>query len=136
MFNLDDITNEHNEDHNKKWPYIPDHPYRMLIIGGSGSRKTNVLLNLIKEHDGSNSIHKIYLHAKDLHEPKYKFLIKICEDAGIKHLHDPKTFIEYSAYMDDVYNNTDDYNPTRNRKNLTVFDDMIADIMTNKNFKP
>ena len=49
MFNLDNITNENNEDHNKKWPYIPDHPYRMLIIGGSGSEKTNTLLNLIKE---------------------------------------------------------------------------------------
>ena len=49
MFNLDYITNENNKDHNKKWPYIPDHPYRMLIIGGSGSAKTNILLNLIKE---------------------------------------------------------------------------------------
>ena len=46
MFNSDDITNENNEDHNKKWPYIPDHSYRMLMIGGSGSGKTNTLLNL------------------------------------------------------------------------------------------
>ena len=46
MFNLDDIINENNEDHNLKWPYIPDHPYIMLIIGGSGSGKTNILLNL------------------------------------------------------------------------------------------
>ena len=49
MFNLDDITNENNEDHNQKLTYIPDHPYRMLIRGGSGLGKTNVLLNLIKE---------------------------------------------------------------------------------------
>ena len=49
MFNLDGITNENNKDHNKKCPYIPDHPYKMLIIGGSGSEKTNALLNLIKE---------------------------------------------------------------------------------------
>ena len=48
MFNLEDITNENNEDYNKKRPYIPDHPYIMLIIGGCGSGKTNVLLNLIK----------------------------------------------------------------------------------------
>ena len=48
MINLDDIANEYNEDHNKKWPYIPDHPYRMLIIGGSGSGKTYTLLNLIR----------------------------------------------------------------------------------------
>ena len=48
MFNLDDVTNAHNKDHNLNWPYIPDHPYRMLIIRGSGSRKANALLNLIK----------------------------------------------------------------------------------------
>ena len=48
---------------NKKWPYIPDHPYRILITGGSGSRKTNTLLNLINEQE---DIDKIYLYAKDL----------------------------------------------------------------------
>ena len=48
MFNLDHIANENNKEHHEKWPYIPDHPYRMLIIGGSGSGKTNALLNLIK----------------------------------------------------------------------------------------
>ena len=61
MFNLDDITNE-NKEHKKIWPYIPDHPYRILIIGGSGSAKTNILLNSIKEqHD----IDKIYLYVKE-----------------------------------------------------------------------
>ena len=65
MFNLDDITNKNNRDHNKKWPYIPDYPYRMLIIGGSGSRKTNALLNLIREQDNDEPIDKIYLYAKD-----------------------------------------------------------------------
>ena len=65
---LDSITNENNKKHNEKWPYIPDHPYRILIIGGSGSGKTNALLNLINEqHD----IDKIYLYARDLNEPKY-----------------------------------------------------------------
>ena len=49
MFNLDNITNESNKEHNKKWPYVPDHPYRILIIAGSASRKTNVLLNLISQ---------------------------------------------------------------------------------------
>ena len=48
MFNLDHIANENNKEHHEKWPHIPDHPYRMLIIGGSGSGKTNALLNLIK----------------------------------------------------------------------------------------
>ena len=51
MINLDSITNENNKEHSEKLPCIPDHPYRILIIGGSGSRKTNALLNLIKEKD-------------------------------------------------------------------------------------
>ena len=122
---------ENNEDHNKKWSYIPDHPYRMVIIGGSGSRKTNALLNLIKK----KKIVYAYLYANNLNKPKYQFLIKKREDAGIKHLNDPKAFIEYSTYMDDVYNNVDDYNPTRNRNIIIMFDDMIADIMTNKQFQ-
>ena len=81
MFNLDDIANENNEEHNKKWPYIPDHSYRSLIIGGSGSGKTNALLNLISQQD---DIDKIYLYAKDWSEAKYEFLIKKREDAGKK----------------------------------------------------
>ena len=64
MFNLGDITNADNEDQNKNWPYIPGHPYRMLIIGGSGSEKTNELLNLIKQEDSDNPIDKICLYTK------------------------------------------------------------------------
>ena len=73
MINLDSITNENNKEHNEKWPFIPDYLYRILIIGGSGSRKTNALLHLIKEQD---NIDKIYLYSKVLREPKYDFLIK------------------------------------------------------------
>ena len=73
MSNLDSITNENNKKHNEKWSYIPYHPYRIIIIGGSGSGKTNVLINLINEQ---NDIDKIYLHARDLSEPKYEYLIK------------------------------------------------------------
>ena len=90
MINLDIITNENNKEHNKKWPYIPDHPYRILIIGSSGSRKTNTLLNLINE---KKNIDKIYLGAKDFNEPKYKILIKKRKDVGMKHLNDPDAFI-------------------------------------------
>ena len=64
--------------------------------------------------------------------PKYEYLIKKREDAGIKHLNYPNTFIEYSNTRDDVYENTNDYNPIRKIKKLIVFDDMIADIMGNK----
>ena len=132
MIDLDSITNENNREHNKKWPYIPDHPYRILMISGSGSGKTNALLNLIKEQD---DIDKIYLYAKDLSEPKYEFLIKKRKDAGIKHFSDPNAFIEFSNAMDDGYEDIDDYNPNRQRKILIVFDDMIADIMSNKKFE-
>ena len=62
-------------------------------------------------------------------------MIKKREDAGIKNLNDPSAFIEYSNTMDDVYNNIDHYNLKRKRKILIVFDDMIADIMTNKRFQ-
>ena len=93
MINLDSITNENNKKHNEKWPYIPDHLYRILIIGGFGSGKTITLLNLINEQ---NDIDKIYLYARDLNEPKYKIWIKKGEDAGIKHLNDPNSFIECS----------------------------------------
>ena len=132
MINLDSITNENNKKHNEKWPYIPDHPYRILIIGGSGSGKTNTLLNLINEQ---NDIDKIYLYARDLSEPKYEYLIKKREVAGIKHLNNPNAFIECSNMMDDVYKNIKDYNPIRKRKKLIVFDDTIADIMTSKRFQ-
>ena len=59
MFNLGSITNENNIKHNEKWPYIPDHPYKIITVGGSGSGKTNALINLINEQ---NDIYKIYLY--------------------------------------------------------------------------
>ena len=131
MINTDNYVNDNKTEHNKNWPYTPDHPYRILIIGGSGSGQTNALINLINEQ---NDIDKIYLYARDLSEPKYEYLIKKREDAGIKHLNNPNAFIECSNTMDDVYENIHDYNPSRRRKILIVFDDMIADIMTNKEF--
>ena len=117
---------------NEKWSFIPDHPYRILIVGGSGSGKTNTFLNLINEQ---KDIGKIYLYAKDLSEPMYELLIKNRKNVGIKHLNDSKAFIECSNTMDDVYVNIDNYNPKRKRKILIVFDDMIADITTNKKFQ-
>ena len=129
MINFDDYVNENKTKHNKNWPYTPDHPYRILIIGGSGSGKTNVLLNLI---DNQPDIDKIYLYVKDLYEAKYQYLINIRDKVGIDHFDDPKAFTEYSNDMHDVYKNIGEYNIDKERKILIVFDDMIADIINNK----
>ena len=67
MINFDDYVNENKIKHNENWPYIPDHPYKILIIGGSGSGKTNLLLNLTEK---KSDIDKIYLYAKDPYEGK------------------------------------------------------------------
>ena len=90
------------------------------------------MLNLKKEQDSDSLIDKIYLYAKDLNELKYQLLIKKRENVGIKHLNDSKAFTEDSQCMDGVYNNIDDYNASRKRKFFIVFDNMIADIMSNK----
>ena len=133
MINFDDYTNESIIQHNSKWPYIPDHPYRILIIGGSGSGKTNTLLNLINNQP---DIDKINLYAKDPHEVKYQFLINKREKLGLDHFDDPKDFMEYSNDMQDVYKNIDDYNLRKKRKVLIVFDDMIADMINNNKLNP
>ena len=91
MTNVDSIINENNKERNEKWPYIPDHLYRILIIDGSGSGETNTLFNLIMEQD---DIDKTYLYAKDLNEPIYEFLIKKCENVGTNHFNEPNVFIE------------------------------------------
>ena len=91
MTNFDDYANENKTQHNAKWPHIPDHPYRKLIIGGLGSGKTNTLLNLINKQPNFD---KIYLYAKDPYEAKYQFLINKKESIGLKHFNDPKAFIE------------------------------------------
>ena len=129
MINFDDYTNENKIENKSKWPYIPDHPYRILIIGGSGSGKTNSILNFINNQP---DINKIYLYAKDPYEAKYQHLINKRERVGVDHFNDPKAFIEYSNYMQDIYKNIEDYNPGKKHKVLIVFDDMIADMINNK----
>ena len=131
MINLDSVTNENNKKRKKNGHIYPHHPYRIIIIGHSGSGKTNALINLINEQ---NDIDKIYLYTRDLSEPKYEYLIKKCDDAGIKHLNNSNPFIECSNTMDDVYETINDYNLIRKRKKLTAFDDMIADNMGIKKF--
>ena len=122
MINFDDYTNENIMEHNSKWPYIPDHPCRILIIGGSGSRKTNALLNLINNQP---DIDKIYLSAKDPYEKKYKYLINKRGKVGLNHFNNPN-----------VYKNIEDYSPIKKRKILIVFDDMIADMINTNKLNP
>ena len=129
MFNLDNIINKNNKNSDKDWTF------RMLIIGPSGSGKTNALLHLTQNLNNTNPIDKIYLYAKDLSEPKCEFVINNRKNAGIKNYNDPNAFIEYSNTMDDVFENIDDYKTKMKRRILIVFDDMIADIMTNKKFE-
>ena len=96
MINFDDVVKENIKEDWPHWPQTPDHPYRILIIGGSGSGKTNSLFNLINQQ---LDIDKIYLYAKDPYEAKYQLLLKKREDVGTKHFDDFKTFIEYSNNM-------------------------------------
>ena len=87
-------------------------------------------MNLI---NNQSDIDKIYLYAKDPYEAKYQFLINKRESTGLKHFNDPKAFIEYSNDMLDVYKNIDEYNHDKENKILIVFDDMISDMIHNKN---
>ena len=121
MLNLDNIVNNKNttglssSEHNN-WPF------RMSIIGPSGSGKTNTLLHLI---NNLHPIDKIYLYAKDLHEPKHNYLINKREQAGIKNLNDPHAFIEYLDDMNDVLDDINNYNKncsrlSRRRRNQII----------------
>ena len=133
MINFDEYTNENKIEHNSKWPYIPDHPYRILVIGSSGSGKTNALLNLINNQP---DIDKIYLYAKDPYEAKYQYLLNKREKVGLDHFDDYKAFIEYSNDMQDFHKNIDDYNLGKKCKVLIVFDDKIADMINNNKLNP
>ena len=108
MINFDNYTNENKTEHNPKWPHIPDHPYKILTVGGSGSGKTNALLNLI---NNQSDIDKIYLYVKDPCERKYQYLINKREKVGLVHFKDPRAFMEYSKDTEDIYKNIGDYNP-------------------------
>ena len=119
MINSDYYANENKAKHNLKWLYIPDHLYRILIIEGSGSEKTNALLNLIKNQP---DIDKIDFYAKDPFKAKYTFLITKGESTRLKHFHDPKAFIEYSNDMEDVYKNIEEYNIGKKCKILIDYD--------------
>ena len=128
MLNLDNIVSNKKKSSSEN----DDWPFRMLIIGASGSGKTNILLHLT---DKFHLIDKIYLYAKDTDEDKYQYLINKGEQSGIKYLNDPYAFIEYSNDMNDVLEDINNYNKNRDKKVLIIFDDMIADIMRSEKFK-
>ena len=90
MINFDDVVNKNIEEYNSNWPQTSDHPYRILIIGGSRSGKKNSLFNLTNHKP---DIDKIQLYAKDPCEAKYQFLINKSESTGLKHFNDFKAFI-------------------------------------------
>ena len=113
MINFENYTNQNKTEHNSKWPYIPDHPYRILIVGGSRSGKTNALLNLINNQP---DIDKMYLYAKYPYEAKYQYLINKHEKVELDHFNDSKAFMEYSNEMLDAYKNIEDYNPDKKEK--------------------
>ena len=112
---------------------MSDPPYIILIIGGSRLGKTSSLCNLINEEP---DIDKIYQYTKDPYKSKYRFLLEKSESTELKHFNDSKAFIEYSDDMDDIYKNIKEYNLNKKRKTLIVFDDMIADMLSNKRINP
>ena len=93
---------ENIKEHNLNWAQISVNSYLLLIIGGSGSGKTNLLINLISHQP---DIDKIYLYAKDPYEAKYQLLINKRKSTDLKHLNDSKAFIENSIDLDDIYKN-------------------------------
>ena len=123
------VLQKKTKEHNPNSSQIPDHSQKMLIIGGSGWGKTNSWFNLIKEEPDFD---KIYLYAKDPYEAKYQSLINKGESIGLKNFNDSKAFTEYSNDMDDIYKIIEEYNPDKKPEILIVFDDIIADMLSNK----
>ena len=102
MISFDNYTSENKTEHKLKCPNFPDHIHRILIIGDSGAGKSNALLNLMNNQSDND---KIYLYAKDPYKTKYQYLINRRENVGLDQFNDPKTLIEYSNDMLDVYKN-------------------------------
>ena len=125
MINFDEYTNENKTEHNSKGPHTPDHPYRILINGDSGSGITNALLNLINNQP---DIDKIYLYAKDPYDIKYQNLIRKREKVGPDHLEDPKAFMEYSNDIHDVYKNIEDYTLNIDMINNKRLDSIVTEM--------
>ena len=129
MINLHGVIKENIKQRNLNWPPVPNHPYRISIIAGLGSGKTNSLLNS-KTHQQDTD--NIYLSTKDPCEPQNQFLINKWESADLRHFNNSKDFIDYLNDVNHIYKNNEEYNPNKKQKILIFFDDMIADILSNK----
>ena len=130
MFKSDYITkDDKKKKHNPNWPKIPNHPYWILKIGGSESGRINALPNLINHEP---DIDRIYLYPQDPYNAKYQLLINKRESTVLKYFNDSKAFIKYSNDMHDIYKNSEEWNANKTQKILIVFDDMIADMVSNK----
>ena len=128
MINFD----ENGKEHNLNCCNIPNNTYRILILEGSGSGETIVLLNLMSRQP---DIDKMYCYTKDSCAVKYQLLFKERKSIGSKHYNDPKSFIVSFIDMDDIYENIGKYNPNTKRKIFIVFDGTISDMINNKKVK-
>ena len=129
MVNFDDYVNKNKTEHNKNWPYTPNYPYRILIIGGSGSGKTNVLLKLIENQP---DIDNIYLYPKDPYDAKYQYLINKRESVGIIILRILKLLLSIQMTCAIFAKLLMITILIKKNKILIVFDDMIVDMIHNK----
>ena len=99
MSNFDYITKPDIKEDNPNWSEISNHPYRIIIVGGSGSNKTNALLKVINHE---LDINNFFIYTKDLCKAKYRLIISKRECTGLNYYNDPKAFIEYSNGMDNI----------------------------------
>ena len=113
MLNFDPTTKEDINEHNPNWPEIHDHPYRILIVRGSGSGKTNTLLNIINHEPDTD---EIYQYCKTPYAAKDQRLINKKESTHLKYLNDSKALTEYSNKKDDIYKNIEEYNSNKKEK--------------------
>ena len=126
---FDDITRDNIKEHNRNCQHIFGFPYRILMIAGSGFRKVNALLNLVSHQPDTD---KTFLYPKDPPEEKYQLLINNRKGVDLKDCVDSKAFVKYSIYTDDIYENIEEYHPSKECKLLIVIDHMIADMLRNK----
>ena len=120
MINFDDVTKEYIKEHNIIWLQIPDPPIQ----------KIDSWRFLISHQP---DINKIYLYAENLYKGKYQLFINKQENTGLKHFNYSKAFIQYSNHMDNIYKNIEVYCPNKERKIMILREDVIADILSNKN---